>query len=91
MDTYKETLQEVYSQVAPEVEELYEYYRNKQSLEEEHDTEKQLEILTTKKYISKTFISNLSLIVDYYERDMISMYLTAIQDYKNRIKFLLER
>ena len=32
MDTYKESLEYVYSQVAPEVEKLYEYYRNKKGL-----------------------------------------------------------
>ena len=90
MDTYKQKLEEVYSQVAPVVNDLYDYYRKKKGLEEEKDVERQLEILVEKKYISKTYISNLSLIVDYYERGMISMYLTTLQDYKNRIRFFLD-
>lgn len=87
---YNEALQEVYSQVAPEVNELYEYFRKKKELEDEKDTERQLEILVNKKYISNTFISNLSLIADYYQRGMISMYLSNLQNYKNRIIFRLE-
>lgn len=87
---YNETLQEVYSQVAPEVNELYEYFREKNGLEEEKDTERQLEILVSKKYISITYISNLSLMVDYYQRGMINMYLSNLQDYKNRIMVRLE-
>ena len=90
MDTYKESLEYVYSQVAPEVDELYKYYRKKKGLEEEKDTEKQLEILTIKKYISNSFIADLSLIIDYYERGMISMYLSKLQEYKTRIRFLLD-
>ena len=61
-----EAMQWVYSQVANEVNEMYEKYREKCGLEEEHDTKKQLEILVDKKYITNTFISNLSLITDYY-------------------------
>lgn len=90
MDTYNETLKKVYSQIAPEVNDLYEHYRNKKGLEEEHDTERQLEILVRKKYISITFISDISLIVDYYERGMTNMYLSNLQGYKSRIAVLLE-
>jgi len=90
MDTYNETLQKVYSQIAPEVNELYEYYRKKKGLEEESNTERQLEILTERKYISITFISDISLIVDYYETKMIDMYLESLQKYKTRIRFFLE-
>ena len=91
MEKYNEALREVYSQVAPEVNKLYEYYREKMNLEEETDTEKQLETLTAKKYISKTFIVDLSLIADYYAREMKSRYLSCLEDYKNRIRFLLDR
>ena len=90
MDTYKETLEKVYSQVAPEVNELYEYFRNKKGLEEEKDTEKQLEILIGKMYISSTYNSDLMLIVDYYERKMMSKYKYALEDYKYRIKMFLD-
>jgi hypothetical protein len=90
MDNYNQALKEVYSQVAPEVNDLYEYYRAKNNLEEERDTERQLEILTQKKYISNTYIANLSLITDYYVREMTSAYLSSLEDYKNRIKFFLE-
>lgn len=90
MDTYKETLEKVYSQVAPEVNELYEYFRNKKGLEEEKDTEKQLEILIGKMYISSTYNSDLMLIVDYYERKMMSNYKYALEDYKYRIKMFLD-
>lgn len=87
---YHETLKKVYSQIAPDVNRLYEYYRKKKELEEESDTERQLEILTAKKYISITYISDLSLIVDYYERGMQSKYEDSLKEYKNRIKFFLD-
>ena len=92
MRDYNESLQEVYSQVAPEVNKLYEYYREKQGLEEEKDTERQLEILAMqKKYISKTYISDISLITDYYAREMTSMYQSSLENYKTRIQFFLNR
>ena len=90
MDTYREKLEEVYSQIAPEINDLYEFFRKKKGLEEENDTKKQLEILVAKKYISSTYISDLSLIVDYYERDMIAMYNNTLQNYKIRIKVFLD-
>lgn len=89
MADYNEVLQQVYSQIAPEVNELYEFYRKKNGLEEEKVTQKQLEILVDKKYISKTYISNLSLIVDYYVQNMIGLYLSELQSYKERIKNFL--
>ena len=90
MDTYKQTLEKVYSQVAPEVNELYEYFRNKKGLEEEKNTEKQLEILINKMYISGTYSSDLMLIVDYYERKMMNEYISALENYKYRIKMFLD-
>lgn len=53
MRDYNESLKIVYSQVAPEVNELYEYYRKKKNLEEERETERQLEILTEKSIFQK--------------------------------------
>lgn len=90
MNKEKEALQIVYSQVKEEVNELYERYRKKCGLEEESDTERQLEILTSKKYISSTYIANLSLLVDYYVRGMIVQYCSNLENYKIRIKVLLE-
>ena len=89
MEDYNEALKMVYSQVAPEVNDLYDYYRKKKGLKEEVDTATQLQILVDKKYISKTYISDLSLITDYYVKNMIGEYLTKITSYKNRIKNFL--
>lgn len=90
MSKENEALQFVCSQVADEVREMYERYQRKCGLEEETDTERQLEILVSKKYISKTYISNLSLIADYYARGMEVQYNASLQDYKIRIQVLLE-
>ena len=91
MKKYEEALEQVYSQVAPEVNELYEHYREKLNLEEETNTERQLEILTMqKKIISKIYIKNLSLIANYYAREMTSMYESSLQNYKECIKGLLK-
>lgn len=83
-------LQFVYSQVAEEVNEMYERYREKCNLEPETDTERQLEILTSKKYISNTFILNVQTMAKYYDRGMMNWYLTELMNYKIRIKVLLE-
>lgn len=85
-----EALQFVYSQVAEEVNEMYERYRKKCNLDFETDTERQLEILTSKKYISNTFILNVHTMAEYYDRGMISIYLAELSNYKIRIKVLLE-
>ncbi len=90
MSKESEALQFVYSQVKDDVNKMYERYREKCGLEEESDTERQLEILTSKKYISATYISNLALIADYYVRGMYAHYLSNLQDYKIRIQVLLE-
>jgi len=90
MSKENEALQFVYSQVADEVSEMYERYREKCGLEEETDTERQLEILTSKKFISSTYISNLSLIADYYARGMDAQYYSNLQNYKVRMQVLLE-
>lgn len=87
---YNKVFEEVCSQVAPEVNELYEYFRKSQNLEEESDVEKQLEVLVNKKFISSSYIANLSLITDYCARGMTSMYLSSLKAYKNRIRFFLE-
>ena len=89
MDDYNEALKMVYSKVAPEVDELYEYYRKKKGLKDEVDTATQLKILVDKKYISKTYISDLSLITEYYVQKMIGLYLDEITRYKDRIKNFL--
>lgn len=89
-DNYNEALNVVYSQVAPDVNDLYQYFRERKELEDETNVERQLEILTNRKYISRTYISDLSLLVDYYVRGMESWYTSALQNYKNRIRFFLE-
>lgn len=102
---YNETLKEVYSLIAPEVNELYEFFRKRKSLEVENDTGKQLDILVEKKYISKTYISDISLIVDYYVMAIMAksegkcagytyysnQYNCALNNYKERIKNFLDR
>jgi len=90
MGKEKETLIFVYSQVADEVSRMYEYYRKKCALEEEKDTEKQLEILISKKYISKSYLVDLMLLADYYQRGKYGQYIAGLMNYKTRIKFLLD-
>lgn len=83
--------QKVLSQVADVVGEMYEKYRRGKGLEETNDTERQLEILTSKKYISITFISDLSLIVDYYVKEQTMKYEANLLDYKIRVRVQTER
>lgn len=90
MGNYEEALQKVHSEVAPLVNDLYEYFRGKKQLEEETDVERQLEILTSKKYISITYITDLSLIADYCARSMVREYLSELEHYKMRILLFLE-
>lgn len=90
MGKEKESLKFVYSQVADEVSTMYERYREKYGLEEENDLEKQLEILIDKKYISKTFFSDLLLISDYYDKEMYAKFVDSLRNYKFRILVLLE-
>ena len=89
--TERESLEFIYSQVSEDVNALYQYYREKKQLEDEKDTEKQLEILIDKKYIAKSFLVDLIVISDYYFRGKVSHYFASMQDYKNRIRFLLDR
>lgn len=86
MSREKEAYQWVLSQVAEVVDEMYEKYRRVKGLEEEKDTERQLEILVNKKYISITYISDLSLIADYYAREMIAMYTSKLLDYRYKVR-----
>ncbi len=86
---YNKAFNVVYSQVAPDVNDLYQYYRERKGLEDEKDVERQLEILTNKKYISITYISNLSLLVDYLVRGMEIRYQSELQAYQNRIRSFL--
>ena len=91
MDKENEAYNYVLSEVAPEVDELYQYYRGKdKSLEKEDKTMMQLENLTQKKYISKTYVSSLMLIVDYYARKKYAKYYAELQNYKMRIRIFLE-
>jgi len=90
MGKEKEALQFIYSQVAEEVSKMYEKYKRKCGLEDENDTEKQLEILIAKKYISKSFRTDLMLISDYYLREMYTQYIAGLSNYKMRILFLLD-
>lgn len=90
MSRENEAYKIVLSQVAEVVNEMYEKYRRGCNLEEESDTERQLEILTSKKYISITYISDISLIADYYARDMIAKYTSKLLDYKYRVRSQIE-
>ena len=90
MSKESEALKEVYSQVGGLVNEMYERYRKKWNLEETKDTERQLEILTSKKYISITFITDLSLIADYKVRGMVARYEAKLREYKTRVQVMLE-
>ena len=92
MKDYQEALHESYSQVAPEVNKVYEYYREKLGLEEETDPERQLEILAIqKKIISKIYIKDLSMIANYDARGMTSMYCSSLENYKRRIQNLIPK
>lgn len=84
-----EALREVCSQVATEVNNLYEYFRKKQGLEEETDTLRQIEVLVSKKYISHTYLVNLESMVRLYETGRISQYLSDLEEYKIRINYFL--
>lgn len=84
-----EALREVCSQVATEVNNLYEYFRKKQGLERETDTLRQLELLVNKKYISHTYLVNLETMVKLYEIGRISQYLSDLEEYKIRINYFL--
>lgn len=91
MDKEREAYNYVLSEVAPEVDELYKYYREKdKSLEKEEHTMMQLENLVQKKYISKTYVSSLMLIIDYYARKQYAKYYAELQNYKTRIQIFLE-
>lgn len=90
MGRENDAYQEVLSQVADVVGEMYEKYRRGKGLEDEKDTERQLEILVSKKYISDTYISDLSLIADYYAREMITTYMSKLQGYKIRVRIQTE-
>lgn len=91
MGKENDAYQKVLSQVADVVGEMYEKYRRGKGLEETNDTERQLEILTSKKYISITFISDLSLIVDYYVKEQTAKYEANLLDYKIRVRVQTER
>lgn len=91
MSREKDAYQWVLSQVAEVVDEMYERYRERCNLEKEKDTERQLEILASKKYISSTYISDLSLIADYYARGMNEMYNTNLLNYQYRVRVQTEK
>ena len=90
MGKERETLEFVYSQVAEEVGKMYARYKEKCNLEDETNTEKQLEILINKKYISKSYQVDLMLLADYYLREMYVPYSAGIHTYKERIMFWLD-
>ena len=81
----------VLSQVAPEVDELYQYYQEKdRTLENIENVMKKIEILVNKKYINGTYISDLMLIVDYYARKDYANYFFNLNNYVLKIKIFLE-
>lgn len=90
MGKENEAYQEVLSQVSDVVGEMYEKYRRGKGLEDEKNTERQLEILASKKYISITYISDLSLIADYYVRGMEETYTSRLLDYRIRVRSQIE-
>lgn len=90
MSRENDAYQKVLSEVAADVGEMYELYRRGKGLEDEKDTEHQLEILANKKYISITYISDLSLIADYYAREMWANYVSKLMEYKMRIRSQIE-
>ena len=90
MGKENEAYEKVLSQIADIVGEMYEKYRRGKGLEDEKDTERQLEILTSKKYISITYIWDLSLIAHYYARDMIEIYTSRLEEYKIRVLSQIE-
>ncbi len=90
MGKERETLEFVYSQVSYEVGKMYARYKEKYGLVEETEPEKQLEILISKKYISKSFHMDLILLADYYLKEMYVPYSFGLENYKMRIYFLLE-
>ena len=90
MNNDKEIMDFVYSQVAKEVGEMYEHYRKKCGLEEKTNTERQLDILINRKYISNSYVIDLIVLKDYYQRKMNAQYFTGLMDYKTRIQFLLD-
>lgn len=90
MGNERESLQAVCLEVAPEVDELYQYFRRSNNLEDEDDTLKQLEKLVERKYISNTYISDLMLMADYYERKLYAKYTNSVCEYKYRINFFLD-
>ena len=90
MNKEKEALNFVYSQVSKDVGQMYEHYRKRCGLKEETDTEKQLDILVNKKYISGSYIIDLIVLADYYQRGLHAQYSAGLLNYKTRIHFLLE-
>lgn len=90
MSRENDAYQKVLSEVAEVVNEMYEKYRRGKILEETNDTERQLDILTSKKYISITYISDLSLIADYYAKEQTAKYEAKLLEYKTRIRVQTE-
>ena len=91
MSRENESYNYVISQVASQVDELYRYYQKKdKTLEDKEKTMDELETLVEKKYISRTYISDLMLIADYYNRKQYSAYFNRLQDYLMRIRIFLE-
>ena len=86
-----EAYKEVLSQVSEVVNEMYEKYRKRCGLEEEKDTERQLDILVNKKYIAQSYITDIEAITKYHERSMLAMYHYAMADYKVRVMVQTEK
>lgn len=78
-------LHSVYSQVADKVNKLYQEYRKRNDLPDVTDTEMQLKVLIGKKYISKTYCADLTVIADYHVKGMHQMYVAELLRYKTRI------
>ncbi len=90
MVSKNQALEFVYEKVAEDVNTMYQRYRKKCGLIEKTDTKKQLEILTKKKYIPYTYISNIEIIAEHYQNKRYNEYFLEMCDYIIRIKVLLE-
>lgn len=85
MNNEMNALHIVYSQVADKVNKFYQEYRKRNDLQNVTDTEMQLKILVDRKYISRTYFSDLILIADYYAKGMFAIYELELAKYKTRI------
>lgn len=91
MQNEREGYDYVLKQVEPKVSELYRYYQGRDStLEDKENTMEKLEILIKKKYIALSYMTDLVVIADYYNRKMYTEYNRYLKEYIIRITIFLE-